>query len=435
MKSSLRIHLCGSNRDLASERHALLAWLEDCRLRTPHFSYFGARTLPSLESALQDIAASDVIILVVGHLYGIVSPGQNRAQEEREYEEATRLGKTILVYLRDEESGRVPGSVERDAVKIPLLQNFRRRLSEQHKAKTFRDQTQLTQILESDILSILSERGLQRKQIDKPLLRTRATTPETDKGNQGDGSLGGSSNDSGTRTLPLLQKALSTPFSPSGPPRNKNWRGTALLAILIAPLLALGLWKGNWLQHLSSPKTNLAPLSPIAIDSTAKDTLSELGDTLALSDSMSVNAAPPPVESRPDPLATLLTKAKEGDTTALLQVGTMYDSGLTLPQDDSLATSHYRRAASNGMAEAQYRLALRHLAGKGAKRSKAQAMFWLQSAATKGHAVAQSHMGRIYFKGQGYPRDEALGLKWLLKAADQKDPEAERILAEIKGQP
>lgn len=434
MNSLLRIHLCGSNRDLASERHALLAWLEDCRLRTPGFSYFGARTLPSLESALQDIATSDVIVLIVGHLYGMVSPGHNRAQEEREYEEAVRLGKTILVYLRDEETGRVPGSVERDAVKIPLLQNFRRRLSEQQKSKIFRDQAQLTQIIESDVLGLLSERGMQRKQVDKPVSRARAATPEAEKGTAGEGLVTGQSNDSGTRTLPLLQKALSTPFSPSGPPRGKSWRGTALLAVVLLPLVALGLWKGNWLQHLSSPRTAIAPALPVLADSTAKDSIRGPADSLSLVDSLPTTPAPA-LEAKPDPLATLLTKAKEGDTTALLQVGAMYDSGLTLPQDDSLATSHYRRAASNGMAEAQYRLALRHLNGQGAKRSKSQAMFWLQSAATKGHAVAQSHLGRIYFKGLGFPRDEALGLKWLLKAADQKDPEAEKILAEIKGSP
>ena len=40
----------------------------------------------------------------------------------------------------------------------------------------------------------------------------------------------------------------------------------------------------------------------------------------------------------------------------------------------------------------------------------------------------------MYRSGKGVPKDETAAFKWFLKAADQQDPDAQKILAELKGE-
>jgi Domain of unknown function (DUF4062)/Sel1 repeat len=439
LNPQFRIHLCSSNRDLASERHALLQWLEDMRVRTTGFSFFGSRSLPALETSLQDIASSDAVILLVGHLYGMLAPGHNRSQDEREYDEARRLGKTVLVFMRDEDAARVPGSIERDPSRIPLLKDFRQRLGTEHSVFAFKDAQQLVAKVESEILSLCHDRGMERRTMSRPANRTRMAQAQGESSASTEPAMASPSQagESSTKTLPLLQKALSTPFSPSLVPRQrKTWVG-ALFAVILIPLIALGLWKGDWLKRIAAPAPELSQVKsqdslPTLTDTVQFDSEIALDSTANETDSLLPVKAPATQPLAPDPLTVLFDKAKEGDSSAFFRLGVMYDSGLTLPQDDSLATGYYRKAASKGMVEAQYRLALRHMEGKGAKRSRAQALYWMQAAAGKGYAMAESRLGQMYLRGQGVPKDEVQGLKWLLKAADQNDPDAIRILTEIK---
>lgn len=455
MNPTFRIHLCSSNRDLASERHALLQWLEDMRVRTPGFAYFGSRSLPSLETALQDIASCDAVILLVGHLYGMMAPGHNRSQDEREYDEARRLGKTVFVFMRDEEAAKVPGNTERDPARIPLLKSFRQRLSADHSVFTFKDAPQLISLVETELLAQCKERGMERRAMSRPAGRNRPASPGSDSQSSSENSKDPiaattvPASESSTQTLPVLQKALSTPFSPTGlPSQRKAWVG-GLITLILLPLVGLGLWKGDLLKQLSQPAETpssavqsslMTPgLDTVQFDSATSLTQGPQGsdDSLTSPPAPATPGQPaaiaaPASPAPPDPLTILFEKAKEGDSTAFFRLGVMYDSGLTLPQDDSLATGYYRKAALKGMAEAQYRLALRHLDGKGAKRSRPQAVHWMQAAADKGYARAESRLGIMFLKGQGVPKDEVQGIKWLLKAADQNDPEAVRILTEIK---
>jgi Sel1 repeat/Domain of unknown function (DUF4062) len=400
------------------------------RQRTPGFSFFGSRSQPSLEVACEDIASSDVVILVLGHLYGMIAPGHNRSQEEREYEEAQKLGKTILVFIRDEDAARVPGSVEKDSTKLPLLLQFRQRLISNHPVQFFRDIAGITAMVEESLLKLFEAHHLTRRPTSKPGFRTRSNSSEVEKPSpNSEGLTSSQPPESSTKTLPVLQKALSTPFSQSGGPTGKKVFASGFF-ILLLPLFGLGIWKWDWLQKLKVP----APVSEPTSTSATLDTLI-LDSTIALVEKDTVLALTPtkPEEiAAPDPLAVLFEKAKSGDSSSLFRLGTMYDSGITLPQDDSMASTHYRKAASQGMAEAQYRLAFRHLEGKGTKKSKSLAVYWFQEAAQKDYAPAQAKLGHMYLSGQGVAKDQVMAMKWLLRAADQKDPSAQKALDEIK---
>jgi TPR repeat protein len=86
---------------------------------------------------------------------------------------------------------------------------------------------------------------------------------------------------------------------------------------------------------------------------------------------------------------------------AQLQLGEMYVAGVDVPQDDAIAASWFRKAASDGLAVAQTRLARLHLAGVGVPRDDGKAYYWLSLAADAGdrdaaalRAEVRSHLSR-----------------------------------------
>jgi hypothetical protein len=86
---------------------------------------------------LAEVGQSDVLVVIVGHLYGSMVPERNISFTEAEYSEAHRLGKPCLVYLRDENVPILPKYMERDPEKIHLLDQFKETLRAQHVIDTF----------------------------------------------------------------------------------------------------------------------------------------------------------------------------------------------------------------------------------------------------------------------------------------------------------
>ncbi len=77
------------------------------------------------------------------------------------------------------------------------------------------------------------------------------------------------------------------------------------------------------------------------------------------------------------------------------------------------------RAAKQGMASAQTRLAWMYLRGDGVARDDAKAAQWFRRAAEQGSVTAQANLGLMYLRGQGVPQDDAEALRWSRRAAEQ----------------
>ncbi len=97
----------------------------------------------------------------------------------------------------------------------------------------------------------------------------------------------------------------------------------------------------------------------------------------------------------------------------------------------SKAAEQYRKVAEQGNAEAQIKLAdcleLTKLVGP--KNDAAEAVKWYRKAAEQGNAEAQRRLAECYRKGQGVERDKTEAVKWYQKAAEQGDAEAQLELA------
>ena len=89
------------------------------------------------------------------------------------------------------------------------------------------------------------------------------------------------------------------------------------------------------------------------------------------------------------------------------------------------------KAASKGQPDAQYKLALRLLEGRGYEKDDAKASELFLKAALRGHVDAMFALGRLWAQGPDGIRDTGRAKIWLAKAASAGRPEAETLLAEI----
>lgn len=87
-------------------------------------------------------------------------------------------------------------------------------------------------------------------------------------------------------------------------------------------------------------------------------------------------------------VALIKPLAERGDPYAEFTLGAMYDNGIGVPRNLTLALSWYKRAGSQGLADGQYMAGRFYGGGRGVKQDIAKALFWLELAAAGGHPMA-----------------------------------------------
>ncbi len=87
--------------------------------------------------------------------------------------------------------------------------------------------------------------------------------------------------------------------------------------------------------------------------------------------------------------------AEQGDANAQFNLGSMYEYGDGVPQDDTEAVRWYRLAADQGYAKAQSNLGLMYEYGEGVPQDDVQARMWLNLAAAQGDELARINRDRL----------------------------------------
>ena len=137
-------------------------------------------------------------------------------------------------------------------------------------------------------------------------------------------------------------------------------------------------------------------------------------------------------------LDQLTVKASYGNAEAQSYLGLLYISGEEgIEKDSAEAAKWFRKAAEQGVAGAQFNLALMYASGDGVPANSAEAARWCRMAAEQGLTAAQDRLGAMYFQGDGLPRDEMEALVWFNVAARSGNPEAIRhkAISEIRMSP
>ena len=147
----LRVFVCGTHRDLEDERKEVLEAIRKLHHEHDTMEYFGARPNTPIETCLTEVRKSDVLIVIVGHLYGSMIPEIGISFTEAEFLEGSHLGKPCLVYIISPKAKVLPINVETDPIKRDLLNKFKDSLRNKYTVREFDDSHDLAVSVTADL--------------------------------------------------------------------------------------------------------------------------------------------------------------------------------------------------------------------------------------------------------------------------------------------
>jgi TPR repeat protein len=125
--------------------------------------------------------------------------------------------------------------------------------------------------------------------------------------------------------------------------------------------------------------------------------------------------------------------ALKGDPKAMLKLGAHYEEHDNSKQGFEEAAKWYRKAAEQGLVEAQCRLG--NLCEQGLDGSSdEEAVEWYRKASEQGYAIAQCNLAVMLDHGRGTKQNSKEAVKWYRKAADQGLADAQGYLAICYGE-
>lgn len=145
--------------DLAEHRRAVWQVLEEFDVAIRGMEHFGARTEAPLETCLAEVEQSDVYVGIVAFRLGSLDAASGRSFTQLEYERALQLGKTVLIYLADEEAARVRYSdIDTEPLARERLAAFKGILRDRHTVSTFTSPEDLAEKIRRDFARELEAR-------------------------------------------------------------------------------------------------------------------------------------------------------------------------------------------------------------------------------------------------------------------------------------
>ena len=129
-----------------------------------------------------------------------------------------------------------------------------------------------------------------------------------------------------------------------------------------------------------------------------------------------------------DALAHLRKAAEQGYAPAQVRLAYILDKS----EENSEAVKWYQQAAEQGYPEGQYGLGEMYAIGEGVKQDTEQAVYWMTQAAEAGLTTAMRTLALNYERGgMGLSVDKEQALIWLQRAAAQGDKWARQHLDEL----
>jgi len=129
---------------------------------------------------------------------------------------------------------------------------------------------------------------------------------------------------------------------------------------------------------------------------------------------------------------TLLQSAADaGLPVACYLLGLIAETGIAGAQDFSAAAEHYRVAAEQGHAPAQFRYGMALLAGRGVEPDAFEAESWLRRAALAGEKLAAAVVGDLYAATGDLPPNYIEAAAWFRRAAEAGHAGGARALGHL----
>lgn len=125
--------------------------------------------------------------------------------------------------------------------------------------------------------------------------------------------------------------------------------------------------------------------------------------------------------------------AQNGLAVAQYNLAVSYDLGIGVEQDIEKAVFWYRKAAEQNDSDAQVMLAACLHNGEGVEKNFEEAAEWFKRAAELGSAEAQYQTALYYIEGRSVPRDFVRAYAFLNLAEAQSDARAKELKAALAG--
>jgi uncharacterized protein len=109
-------------------------------------------------------------------------------------------------------------------------------------------------------------------------------------------------------------------------------------------------------------------------------------------------------------------------------LGVMYFKGEGVKADHLEGIEWFRKAADQGLAQAQYVLGTIYYGGRDVAQDRAAAAMLYRKAAGNGHLQAQFYLGLMYYNGDGVEKNRNKAVVWLKQAAYSGHRDAAAIL-------
>jgi Domain of unknown function (DUF4062) len=140
VKTHVTVFVCGTYSDLRDERGAVLDAIQGLQIKHRSMEFFGARPERPIETCLKEVRSSQILVLIIGRRYGTLVPGLQISYSEAEYDEAFRLGRKCLVYIRNDLPAAGAHPDDQEAI---LLAKWIAKLKGRHTVAFFSDTTKL----------------------------------------------------------------------------------------------------------------------------------------------------------------------------------------------------------------------------------------------------------------------------------------------------
>lgn len=151
MRTKTTIFLCSTFSDLEDERSAILDAVRKTKWVSNSMEFFGAKPGRPIETCLEEVRESDLLIVVVAHMYGTLTLEFGVSFSEAEYLEALGLGIPCFVYIKNDQTPVLPKNIERDPDKIKKLNEWKEILKSNHTVAYFSDTNDLVTSILADV--------------------------------------------------------------------------------------------------------------------------------------------------------------------------------------------------------------------------------------------------------------------------------------------
>ena len=155
----MKIFLCSTYSDLVEERKSAIEAITRLQHQHGTMEFFGARADRPIETCLQEVRTSDLLVVIIGHKYGTYVGKTGISFTETEFNEGSGLGKPCLVYFRDPGVPVLPEHVERSLKKTRQLAAFKKRLRGRYTVASFRNPNDLAVQVAADIPKAMTSTG------------------------------------------------------------------------------------------------------------------------------------------------------------------------------------------------------------------------------------------------------------------------------------